>query len=189
MRSDLQIETLAFQTCELDRYLSVPIAFSGHSRLDSTALRAGELREMPEPEFFKDYDLLESPRAWSSQFDTSNWLAFLAIQSHTVGGAILAFGSKDFDMLLGRKDLAVLTDLRVHPAKRGKGVGTCLFRAAAARARKLRCSELHVETQDTNVAACRFYKQLGCTIQRIEEGAYGPSCQELKVVWSLKLMG
>lgn len=34
------------------------------------------------------------------------------------------------------------------------------------------CRELKVETQDTNVRACRFYAAMGCALRAVEENAY-----------------
>jgi ribosomal protein S18 acetylase RimI-like enzyme len=93
-------------------------------------------------------------------------------------------------MLAGRKDLAVLWDLRVHPEFRRRGIGARLFLAAAAWARERDCVQLDVETQNVNVPACRFYRRSGCRLSRIDRFAYWPdrACrQEILLVWSLEL--
>jgi predicted GNAT family acetyltransferase len=74
-------------------------------------------------------------------------------------------------MLEGRDDLAVLWDIRVQPVVRGHGIGHLLFEAAAATARQWQCRLLKIETQNINVAACRFYAREGCQL-----GGIHPRC-------------
>jgi len=47
-----------------------------------------------------------------------------------IGGAVIAFDAPGVNMLEGRRDLAVVWDIRVAPQWRRKGVGGMLFRAA-----------------------------------------------------------
>jgi len=86
-------------------------------------------------------------------------------------------------MLENRRDLAVLWDLRVAPARRGAGVGTALFRAAAAHASAHGCRQLKIETQNINVAACRFYARRGCTLGAIHRFAYPGLPDEVQLLW------
>ena len=67
-------------------------------------------------------------------------------------------------MLEGRHDLAVLWDIRVAPSSRRRGVGAALFCAATEWAAATGYQELKVETQNVNVAACRFYGRHGCEL-------------------------
>jgi GNAT superfamily N-acetyltransferase len=62
---------------------------------------------------------------------------------------------------LRRSDLAVLWDIRVQPERRGRGVGKALFYASVDWACRRGCRQLKVETQNVNVAACRFYASQG----------------------------
>jgi ribosomal protein S18 acetylase RimI-like enzyme len=93
-------------------------------------------------------------------------------------------------MLEGRDDLAVLWDLRVHPEHRRMGIGGALFRAAAQRATHMGCRHLKVETQNINVAACRFYAAQGCRLRAIDREAYAADprvAHEAMLLWTLDL--
>ena len=63
-----------------------------------------------------------------------------------VGGGAVAFDTTGVYMLEGRRDLAVLWDIRSHPVYRG--VGIPLFRHAAGWSRKRGCRQMKVETQN-----------------------------------------
>jgi ribosomal protein S18 acetylase RimI-like enzyme len=86
-------------------------------------------------------------------------------------------------MLEGRDDLAVLWDLRVAPEARGRGVGSALFREVEAWARTRGCRELKVETQNVNVAACRFYAHMGCSLGALNSHAYPEVPDEVQLLW------
>ena len=90
-------------------------------------------------------------------------------------------------MLEGRDDLAVLWALRAHPDYRGEGVGHQLFKAAVAWAKKRLYSELKIETQNNNVAACEFYARQGCILDSIITHAYAEFPDEIQFIWRLKL--
>ena len=144
-------------------YASVPIAFDVHTVLDVVELNEGPgellLRERPlSAPYEKDYDAADgSPTSWPGRFDLTRWGLFVARdEALPVGGAAIAFGTPDVEMLEGRDDLAVLWDLRVAPDARGRGVGTALFEAAAEWAATRGCRQFKVETQNVNVPACRF---------------------------------
>jgi ribosomal protein S18 acetylase RimI-like enzyme len=174
-------------------YESVPAGFWIESRLDLRQLielKGKELREIPEPRRWKDYDAspLDCPSALPRQFDTSNWAVFSVFrEAHRLGGAIVAFQSHDFEMLRGRDDLAVMVDLRVHPEVRGGGLGRSLFQAALDWTAYSGGRELIVETQDTNVAACRFYRAMGCELLSADPDGYGLGYGEAKLLWRLRL--
>ena len=102
----------------------------------------------------------------------------------------MAFRSPKVNVLEGRTDLAVLWDLRVHPDRRGEGIGTKLFGHAAEWSREKGCRELKVETQDVNVPACRFYAKHGCRLGRIDRYGYAGDprvADEVMLVWYLGL--
>jgi ribosomal protein S18 acetylase RimI-like enzyme len=87
-------------------------------------------------------------------------------------------------MLEGRRDLAVVWDLRVAPTHRGAGVGRALWRACEQWGRERGCTALTVETQNVNVAACRFYRAMGCELQRLDRFAYLPELpEEVQLLW------
>jgi GNAT superfamily N-acetyltransferase len=134
----------------------------------------------------KDYDAVKdnSPLEWSQRFDLTRWGLLGAYENHErVGGAVIAYGSPDVWMLEGRDDLAVLWDLRVAPEARGHGVGAALFRAVEDWGRARGCRELKVETQNVNVAACRFYARMGCSLGAINTHAYVESPEEVQLLW------
>jgi GNAT superfamily N-acetyltransferase len=173
-----------------EAYERVSIGYEVVSRLDAAALRQSRLVEIPVDPYFKDYDVIEGgrPSDTAAHFDSRNWRMLSAyVDGKRVGGAILAWDSPGFDMLEGRTDLALMTDLRVDAGARRSGVGRLLFREARDWARARGCLELRVETQDTNVPACRFYSAMGCRLISVEEGAYGPDTDELKLIWSSPL--
>ena len=69
------------------------------------------------------------------------------------------------------------------PAARGRGVGSALFRAAAAWARGRGCWQLGVETQNVNVAACRLYARQGCMLASVDRFAYPGLPGEIRLLW------
>jgi GNAT superfamily N-acetyltransferase len=93
-------------------------------------------------------------------------------------------------MLEARTDLAVLWDLRVAPERRGEGIGRRLFVRAVEWARGRDCKQLKIETQNINVAACRFYARQGCELRAIDRQGYA-GCPEVAheamLIWSLDL--
>lgn len=180
---ELREETMS----ELPRHVSVPNVFESQACFDVIEGPDGlELRERRIGERYrKDYDAVENPLEWPTRFETSNWTLFGAfIAGERVGGAVAAFGSPGLDMLEGREDLVVLWDLRVAPKCRRAGVGTALFRAIEAWARAKNCRELKVETQNTNVVACRFYAGQGCRLQQANYHAYPDLPGEVQLIWS-----
>lgn len=134
----------------------------------------------------KDYDAIkgEGPSNWSDRFDVSKW-GFIVARSngHRLGGAVIAFDSDGVEMLERRRDLAVLWDIRVDAAFRGNGIGASLFQAAEKWSAKRRCRQLKVETQNTNLAACRFYMRQGCTLGALNRLAYPNLPYETQMLW------
>jgi ribosomal protein S18 acetylase RimI-like enzyme len=145
-------------------------------------LREGRLVEIPVAPFEKDYDALESLTEWPRRFDIRNWTHLFA----PGGAATVAWNTPGVDMLEGRDDLAVLWDIRVAPETRGRGVGRALVHAAAGWASEKGCREMKVETQDVNVAACRFYAAMGFRLSEIVPHAY-PGLDETMLIWRLAL--
>ena len=86
-------------------------------------------------------------------------------------------------MLEGRKDLAVLWDIRVVPERRGCGVGAALFARAERWAAERGARRLKIETQNVNVAACRFYASRGCHLGAIHRFAYRDLPDETQLLW------
>ena len=175
----------------LPEYARIPIIFTVDRVLDVASRADGrggfalsERRlEMP---YEKDYDAIagEGPLQWGRRFDLSRWAFFTArLASRIVGGATIAFDTPGLTTLEGRFDLAVLWDIRVAPDARRQGVGSALFHRVEAWARLHSCRQVKIETQNTNVRACRFYEQQGCRLQAIYRAAYPQFPEEIQLLW------
>jgi GNAT superfamily N-acetyltransferase len=166
----------------------VPISFSAETIYDVTSTASGEIalteRRLNAP-IAKDYDSTsEGPTAWPTSFDISNWAFFAAYaDGQRAGGAVVAFRTPDVDMLEGRRDLAVLWDLRVAPEYRGGGIGAALIDAAEKWAAANGATALKVETQNINVSACRRYERSGFVLRRANFGAYPDYPHEVQLLW------
>jgi GNAT superfamily N-acetyltransferase len=169
----------------------IPIVFEVQSVFDVLPRDGGlgglilSERQLDVP-YTKDYDLIEGegPTRWLRRFDTSNW-GFIGAhaESKRIGGAVIAFNTASVNMLEGRRDLAVLWDIRVSPKERGRGVGSAIFRAVEDWASARGCRQLKVETQNINVPACRFYAQQGCVLGAINRFAYREFPDEVQLLW------
>jgi GNAT superfamily N-acetyltransferase len=119
----------------------------------------------------------------------SNWVLFGAyVHGRRVGGAAGVFRTPTLAMLEGRTDLAILWDIRVSADARGKGIGSALFDAVERWAMSKDCLELKIETQNTNVAACKFYQRKGCALSAVNRGAYPGLPDEVQLLWN-KMLG
>lgn len=175
----------------LEQYANIPIAFEVRSILDvsATANRPDEFTLIERPldvPYVKDYDSIsgEEPGRWATRFDLSNWVLFAArAEGRRVGGAVVAFGAQGLNLLEGLEDVAILWDIRVSPEARGQGVGSALFRAAEECARARGCRRLKVETQNINIAACRFYARQGCVLGEVNYLAYPEFPDEVQLLW------
>ncbi len=173
-------------------YAAIPIRFEARVVLDARARPGGfDLHERPlAAPTRKDYDArpADHPLEWPRRFDVSRWGVLVAhLGPERVGAAVVAVDTQGVDMLEGRADLAVLWDVRVGPAWRGRRVGAALFGAAAEWARARGKAELKVETQDVNPAACRFYQAMGCELRRVVPGAYPTLPDEVQLLWFKRL--
>ncbi len=169
----------------------IPIAFEVESVFDVSARDGGlgglvlSERRLDAP-YVKDYDTMEGegPAQWARRFDVSNWgLIGAHSDGARVGGAVIAFDTEGVNMLEGRRDLAVLWDIRVAPEARGRGVGHALFRAVETWAAARGCRQLKIETQNINVPACRFYARQGCVLGAINRFAYREFPDEAQLLW------
>lgn len=174
---------------DLAEYATVPIAFQVRRVLDVAVVDGGlggfALSERDvHPPYLKDYDTVEPPASWAERFDLAGWGWIAArAEGRRIGGAAVAFGTPGLHLLEGRRDLAVLWDIRVAPEARGHGVGAALFRAAAAWAAARGSRQLKVETQNVNVPACRFYARQGCVLGSIHRFAYPALPHEVQLLW------
>lgn len=188
----MRIEVAGEPAACLETYAEVPIAFEVASVLDVADGPGGLVlteRRLGAP-YVKDYDAIggEHPSTWPVRFDVSRWGVLAArVEGRRVGGAVVAFDTPGMEMLEGRRDLAVLWDLRVAPESRGHGVGAALFHAAEAWASARGCRRLKVETQNVNVAACRFYARQGCVLGSADRLAYAGLPGEVRLLWYKEL--
>ena len=182
----------------LGEYSEVPIAFEVKSVLRTERARRGlgglTLTEAPlDQPYVKDYD--DSPEGgplrWAEKFDLSNWGIFIGYDGTSpVCGATVAFDTPGVHMLAGRRDLAVLWDIRVLPGMRRSGIGAKIFARAADWGRGRGAVQMKIETQNINVPACRFYRSQGCALGEINLHAYANdplAAHETMLVWYLDL--
>lgn len=192
--ADMEIEIIEENLNALDDYQKISIAFKVEKqfkieRLGESFLEGFKFIEEPvETPYFKDYDAFESerPASWAKKWDISNWgiiTARAAKNNERIGGAAIAWKTPEIHMLEGRDDLACLWDLRVCPEFRGKGVGRRLFDYAVQWSQRRLCRQINVETQNTNVAACRFYQSQGCELGGFNKFAYDESLKEIQFLW------
>ena len=175
----------------LPEYARIPMVFTVDCVLDVTARIDGPAgfvfseRRLEVP-YQKNYDAIdgEGPLNWFRRFDLSHWALFTArIGTRRVGGATVARDTPGLTMLEGRRDLAVLWDIRVCPDARRRGVGSALFQRVEAWAQLHGCRQLKIETQNTNAGACRFYERQGCQLRAIHRAAYPRLPEEIQLLW------
>lgn len=194
----MEINIQEIKADKLSEYAKIPIYFEVKSIFQVDLINNGldgiQLHEekvvVP---YVKNYDSYENsgPERWATQFNIHNWVIFLATDNNKpIGGATVAFDTHGVNMLCGRKDLAVLWDIRVHPDFRHKGVGTMLFQRAVDWSKKKGCKQLKIETQNVNVPACKFYAKQGCKLGEMDRyGYFGhPKVgHEVMLIWYLDL--
>ena len=192
----MSIQVIQIDPGQLGRYARISIAFRIDRVLavDNGGLGGLRLVERPvEPAYDKDYDAVagEGPTTWPDQWDLTHWGLFMAVEGgRDVGAAAAAMRTPPIHMLEGREDLACLWDIRVDPAARGRGVGAALLQHAAGWARDRGARQLKIETQNTNVRACRFYAAQGCRLRAIDTEAYSREpavAHEAMLIWMLDL--
>ena len=179
----------------LPEYEKISIAFSVETFLRVEAIENGLggvkfTEEKVSKPFVKDYDAIEGNEISriGERFDLSNWGILSALDDgKRIGGAIIAWNTAEVLLLEGRGDLACLWDLRVAPDYRGKGVGKMLFEESIEWARRRNCGLFKVETQNTNVPACRFYERQKCELGAMNRFAYPESMNETQLVWYRKI--
>lgn len=176
---------------DLGGYEHVSIAFKAKRMLEVVTVDGGlggltfQERQV-EPPLLKDYDSIpeHSPLDWPKRFDLSRWgLVAARLSGERIGGAVIAFDTPEVVMLRGRRDLAVLWDIRVAPQNRGRGVGSALFRAAESWASVRGCRQIVAETQNINVDANRFYARQGCFLGAVNRVAYKDFPDEIQLLW------
>jgi ribosomal protein S18 acetylase RimI-like enzyme len=192
-RSPMAIEITVENFETLLTYGSVSISFEVDRIFEITVLNPNEFHlsecKLEHP-YQKDYDAIpgNGPSNWHECFELVNWGFIVARENGVrIGGAAIAYKSDDVNMLEGRDDLAVLWDLRVSPTYRGRGLGLKIFREVEKWCIIRGCSELKIETQNTNVSACRFYQRQGCDLRAIDRFAYPDLPDEIQMLWYKRL--
>jgi ribosomal protein S18 acetylase RimI-like enzyme len=187
----MNIELSEAPIASIAQLAQVPIAFTVERVYDVLPAGNGSggfaLSERPiETPYVKDYDGIpgEGPLQWARRFDVSNW-GFIRAQSKArlIGGVVVAFNTSSIAMLEGRRDLAVLWDIRVLPDARGKGVGSGLLDAVEAWVIAKGGRQFKVETQNINVPACRFYQRHGFMLKTVDRYAYPELPGETQLLW------
>jgi GNAT superfamily N-acetyltransferase len=122
----------------------------------------------------------------------SRWGIFIALEEdQPLGGAAVALDDPVFPARdLQWDDLAVLWDIRVHPAHKRLGVGRALFQHAAGWTKAQGCGQLGVETDGSNIPACKFYAKMGCELGAVLKYGYSgvPEVAEYPMLlWFLRL--
>jgi GNAT superfamily N-acetyltransferase len=173
-------------------YCVIPMEFRVVSRYDPKGLTGGgedwRLEEETVEPYEKNYDTVDNPSQWATQFDTGKWKMFSAWHGgERIGGCVMAWDTPGVDMLEDRSDLAVVWDIRVHPDHRHNGVGSLLFSKAMEWAKECGCTLLKVETQNINVPACRFYLRMGCELRVVRHGFYSILPEEVQLLWYREL--
>ena len=179
----------------LAEYAKVSIAFHVESqlRVDLVDNGLGGIRlieEKIDPPYMRDGDAIwpTGPNQWANQWDVSNWGIFAAFDGRErVGGAVVAWNTPGPEILRGGSLEAALWDIRVSPGQRGRGVGSQLFAHAAQWARSRGSRAMKVETNNVNVAACRFYTRHRCELASLSRLAYAGIRNEVQLVWWLDL--
>ena len=175
----------------LEDYQRVAISFRVESVLEVCPVDHGlggivfTERRVESP-YLKDYDAIsgEGPTRWAKRWDISRWGVISAfLGDERIGGCVIAYDTEGVEKLEGRKDIAALWDLRVRPDYRRRGVGSQLFEAAVEWAARRGCRCLKVDTQNINVAACRFYAKHGGVLGVINRYAYSEFPDETELVW------
>ena len=187
MEFKIEVETAGV----LPEYGQVPIAFEvkRRFRIEQVSDGLGGIRLIEEavnPPWIKDYDQPDGPERWARKpWDLSKWIFLGAFRrQERIGGAIVALHGDGLNYCEGRRDLAGLWDIRVSPEYRGRGVGRALFHRVEASARERGCIQLKIETQNVNVAACRFYARMGARLGKVHLYAYrAEGLDEVELTW------
>ena len=174
-----------------DEYAQVSIGFHVRETFDAQGVEAMMQGAVPvatpiaEP-YWKDYDAYPGghPAEWPDRFDVSKWIVLTALDDGLrVGGAVIAMDDPQVVLLRDRGGLALLWDIRVAPNMRHRGVGRALLQAAERAATERGASAMRVETQQVNVAACRFYHRNGYVLERMISDAYPNLPSEIQLLW------
>jgi GNAT superfamily N-acetyltransferase len=173
---------------DLARYAQVPMAITVEAALEVEPLDGGlgglRLIERPVAEpYVKDYDEHGGPATWPDRFGLSGWRIVIAAEGDEVLG-----GAATLPAFPGEPPtpIATLWDIRVRADVRRQGIGQALLHDARTWAREHGFRWLRAETQNVNLAACRFYHGLGASLGAVDRFAYAgqPAVEhEIRLDW------
>jgi GNAT superfamily N-acetyltransferase len=193
---DITIDALPVTRENLEGYSTIPIAFTATSVLRVDEVDGGlggfTLTEEPLPEpVLHDGDALEPPgplHLLDFGWDLSRWVMLCAFDGERrAAGAVVAVHTEGMWFLRGRTDTSALWDIRVGYDYRRRGVGRALIEAAVTWSRARGLVRMKIETQNTNVTACRFYQAMGARLGGVERFAYTNVPDEVELDWYLDL--
>nr|WP_210337700.1 GNAT family N-acetyltransferase [Mesorhizobium sp. INR15] len=146
-----------------------------------------------EPEFGR------SVADWVQRPVSPYWKDYRATQNETQEASDVGFGALDDQMSVGRilishnwNDYCLVDDIAVDTLYRGLGVGRLLMDACMDWARAERLAGIMLETQNNNIAACRFYERYGFELGGIDRLLYGglsPRTGEIALFWYFSSTG
>ncbi|KAG8408407.1 hypothetical protein J3459_017818 [Metarhizium acridum] len=122
-----------------------------------------DIQLTPTREYTKSYGGVDDDFEVAQQA-THKVIFALRDDSGSVHGYAMAF--KDWNNMVTLHDFAVSSELR------GQGYGKKLFNRVVEWARGLDVAGIKIETQDSNVAACRFYAGCGAVFGGYDEFLY-----------------
>ena len=158
---------------DMHLYGSIPMHFDCESVYAIKRINNGLggilFEETPVEPYLRELDFYDPPETWR-RFDTSHWAFYMAYDGELpVGGAAVASKTKEVDLLCGRDDITLLWDIRVDDRYKRQGVGAELFDLAVRWSRDKGFRQMKIETQNNNVAACRFYHKQGAYLCAFDE--------------------
>ncbi len=107
-----------------------------------------------------------------------------------VGAMTIAGKTNGLDMLSGRNDACVLWDIRVEDTYKHNGIGQKLLDMGISGAKEDGYSQMIIECQNNNVAACHFYRKQGALLSKVDMYAYYLEADikdEIQMVWYLNI--
>lgn len=143
-----------------------------------------ELEDMPE--YNKVFD--GTIEKWNNMLDISNWKFYGAFDNdNLVGACTIATKTENCFMLEGRKDLAVLWDIRVKEGYKNQGIGQKLINKAIEYSKSNGFKQLKIECQNTNYKAVNFYYKQDAKLGSFKENAYADYPQEVQFLLYIDL--
>jgi ribosomal protein S18 acetylase RimI-like enzyme len=191
----LDLVITPISAAEIQQYARVPLSIIVDSVLEIAEVgSAYHLTErLVQPPYLKEFNAFPdaSPLDWPKRFQLDRWGMWIARHDgRPIGAAAVAWNEPGLESLQGATDIAEFWDIRVHPDFRRRGLGSALFDTAVRYAKSRECTLLTIETQNTNVAASRFYRSRGCALASVDRDAYRdiPALMhETRLIWHLPL--